>query len=125
MTQSEPLLAKAERYIRSARVLAEDGDFDSAASRPYYAMFYVAETPLAASGVSFFSHSAVLSAYGQQFTKTRALDPRFHRALLGAYSQRQLGDYAVNSSLTDDDIQRLMSDAIDFIAAARAWFAQR
>lgn len=76
-------------------------------------------------GVSFSSHSAVLSAYGQQFAKTRALDPRFHRALLGAYSQRQLGDYAVNSSLTDDDIQRLMSDAVDFIAAARAWFAQR
>ena len=81
---------------------------------------YVAEALLAASGVSFSSHSAVLSAYGQQFAKTRALDPRFHRAPLCAYSQRQLGDYAVNSSLTDDDIQRLMSDAVDFIAAARA-----
>jgi hypothetical protein len=54
---SDPLLAKAERYIRSA----------------------------------------VISAYGQDFARTRVLDPRFHRALLTAFSQRQLGDYAVDS----------------------------
>ncbi len=124
MTQSEPLLAKAERYIRSACLLAEDGDLDSAASRLYYAMFYVAEALLAARGVSFSSHSAVLSAYGQQFAKTGQLDPRFHRALLTAFSQRQLGDYAISSGLTDDDIQGLISDAVAFVAAARAWLTQ-
>lgn len=122
MTQFEPLLVKAERYIRSARVLAEDGDLDSAASRLYYAMFYVAEALLAAKGISFSSHSAVLSAYGQHFAKTRELDPRFHRALLAAFSQRQLGDYATISGLTEDDIQGLVTDAVDFVAAARAWF---
>lgn len=124
LTQSELLLAKAERYIRSAQVLAEDGDLDSAASRLYYAMFYVAEALLAALGVAYSSHSAVLAAYGQHFAKTRLLDPRFHRALLEAFSQRQLGDYAVSSGLTDDDIQVLVSDAVDFVMAARAWLAR-
>jgi uncharacterized protein (UPF0332 family) len=33
------LLAKAEQFIESARVLALIGDLDSAASRLYYAMF--------------------------------------------------------------------------------------
>jgi uncharacterized protein (UPF0332 family) len=75
---SEPLLEKAERFIRSARVLADDGDLDSAASRLYYAMFFVAEALLAARGLSFSSHSAVLSAYGQRFAKTKELDPYFH-----------------------------------------------
>jgi uncharacterized protein (UPF0332 family) len=118
-------LQRLNGYIRSAQVLADDGDPDSAASRLYYAMFYVAEALLAALGVSFSSHSAVLSAYGQQFAKTRVLDPRFHRVLLAAFSQRQLGDYAVSSGLTDDDIQSLMADAVDFVAAARAWLSQR
>jgi len=45
---SDPLLAKAERYIRSAQLLAQHGDLDSSASRLYYAMFYMAEALLAA-----------------------------------------------------------------------------
>ena len=39
----EGLLRKAARRIRSARVLVAEGDYDSAVSRAYYAMFYVAE----------------------------------------------------------------------------------
>ena len=118
---SDPLLAKAARYIRSAQLLAQHGDLDSAASRLYYAMFYMAEALLAARGLSFSSHSAVISAYGQHFARTQVLDPRFHRALLTAFSQRQLGDYAVDSGLSSEDIQTLISDAEDFLSAAGEW----
>ena len=78
MSESEPFLVKAERYIRSAQVLADDGDFDSAASRLYYAMFYIAEALLEKRGLTFTSHHAVIAAYGQHFSKSRELDPRFH-----------------------------------------------
>lgn len=40
------LLEKAERYLRSAKLLENAGDYDSAASRSYYAMFYGAEALL-------------------------------------------------------------------------------
>jgi uncharacterized protein (UPF0332 family) len=80
----EPVrLQKAERYLRSAALLSKDGDLDSAASRLYYAMFYIAETLLAAKGMSFSSHQALISAYGQHFSKTGGLDARHHRALRG------------------------------------------
>jgi uncharacterized protein (UPF0332 family) len=49
----EELLLKAERSIRSARLLLSDGDVDAAASRLYYAMFYIAEALLDAKGLSF------------------------------------------------------------------------
>jgi uncharacterized protein (UPF0332 family) len=93
LTVSNTLFEKAERYIRSALLLAADGDFDSAASWLYYAMFYIAEALLEAKGLSFSSHKAVISAFGQQFTKSQLLESRFHQALLGAFSKRQLGDY--------------------------------
>lgn len=124
MAQSEPLLLKSERYIRSAQVLAADGDFDSAASRLYFAMFFVAEALLAARGLSFSSHSAVISAYGQHFAKTGELDPAFHRSILSAFSQRQVSDYSVDSGLTQDDIDELASAASRFLAAARQWLAR-
>jgi uncharacterized protein (UPF0332 family) len=42
----QALLQKARRTIQSAHLLRADGDFDSAVSRAYYAMFYVAEALL-------------------------------------------------------------------------------
>jgi uncharacterized protein (UPF0332 family) len=124
LNESERLLEKAERFIRSAQVLSDDGDLDSAASRLYYAMFYIAEALLQARGLYFSSHHAVISAYGQSFAKTRELDPRFHQALLVAFSQRQLGDYAVRSGLNRENIERSYSDAIGFLDAARIWLSQ-
>ncbi len=52
------------------------------------------------------------------------LDPRFHQALLAAFSQRQLGDYSIDSRLTQEDIDALTSDAIRFLAEARLWLAR-
>lgn len=121
MGQFDDLLNKADRYIASAKLLVEDGDFDSAASRLYYAMFYVAQALLEGRGLVYSSHKALISAYGQHFSKTQELDPRYHRALLSAFSQRQLGDYAVHSGLQREDIDALLIDAQDFIVAARGW----
>jgi uncharacterized protein (UPF0332 family) len=118
---SEPLLDKAERFIRSAQLLAADGDFDSAASRLYYAMFYIAEALLEARGLSFSSHRAVISAFGQYFAKTKDVDPRFHQMLLAAFSQRQLGDYAIESGINEIIISAMLSDAKDFMAFGRDW----
>jgi uncharacterized protein (UPF0332 family) len=86
----EPLLQIAERFIKSAKLLAAEGDFDSAASRLYYAMFYTAQALLESRGLSYSSHRAALSAFGQQFAKTKEIDPLFPKALLDAFSQRQL-----------------------------------
>ena len=114
MRQFEPLLKKAERYIDSAKLLAEDADLDSAASRLYYAMFYIAQALLEGRGLTYSSHKSLISAYGQHFAKTQELDSRYHRTILSAFSQRQLGDYAVYSGLQREDIDTLLKDAQDF-----------
>jgi uncharacterized protein (UPF0332 family) len=118
-------LRKAERYLRSAALLREDGDLDSAASRLYYAMFYVAETLLAVKGMTFSSHQALVSAYGQHFAKTGVLDARHHRALITAFSRRQLGDYAAPSGLTEADIEEMQADAEAFLGEAKRWLRSR
>jgi uncharacterized protein (UPF0332 family) len=118
---SDDLLAKSERAIRSARLLLEDSDPDASASRLYYAMFYVAEALLDALGLSFSSHHAVHAAYGKHFALTGVLDPRFHRALLNAFHQRQLGDYATEAHVAAEVLEALLVDAEDFLTAARAW----
>ncbi len=52
-SEQEGLLQKAYRNIRSAKLLVGDGDFDTAVSRAYYAMFYVAEALLLSKGLAY------------------------------------------------------------------------
>ena len=125
LTPADDLLAKSERALRSAKLLMADADADASASRLYYAMFYVAEALLDALGLAFSSHHAVHAAYGTYFAKTSELDSRFHRALLNAFHQRQLGDYATDRSVAPEVVEALLVDAEDFLAAARAWLDAR
>ena len=51
------LLAKAASSRRAAALLASQDYLDFAASRAYYALFYVAEALLLAEGHTFSSHA--------------------------------------------------------------------
>ena len=53
MTDRERLLRKADRYLESARLLCNAGDYDSAVSRAHYPAFCLAEALLDALGQSF------------------------------------------------------------------------
>ncbi|MFP4062844.1 MAG: HEPN domain-containing protein [Halochromatium sp.] len=121
MTGDAELLRKAQRYLDSARLLREAGDRDSAVSRTYYAAFYLAEILLDALGLSFSSHRAVISAFGQQFAKTGRLDARFHRLLISAFEKRQRADYLADAGLDDTEVAQLIADVESFASAARAW----
>ena len=122
---SNLLLDKADRFIQSAELLVKDGDFDSAVSRLYYALFHTAQALLETKSLSFSSHRAVISAYGQHFARTGELDPRFHKVLLNAFNQRQLGDYAVESGLQAKDVAELTQAAHEFLQLAKAWIENR
>ena len=121
MTEREKLLAKAGRYLQSARLLLDSGDLDSAVSRLYYAASYVAEALLDAKGLSFSSHRAVISAFGQQFAKTGELHPDFHKLLLAAFEKRQMGDYLAETSFSENEVDDLLKQAQSFLEAGKAW----
>jgi len=121
MTVDADLLRKAQRYLDSARLLREAGDRDSAVSRTYYAAFYLAEVLLDTLGLSFSSHRAVISAFGQEFAKTGRLDARFHRLLISAFEKRQRADYLADAGLDDTEVGQLIADVESFARAARSW----
>ena len=54
------LIDKAKDSFGAAQTLIRDGYFDFAASRAYYAMFYIAEAFLMQLGESYNKHSAVI-----------------------------------------------------------------
>jgi uncharacterized protein (UPF0332 family) len=112
-------LEKGEQSIAAAEHLLLDDYAEFAASRAYYAMFYIAEALLSERGKRFRKHSGVHSAFGEHFAKTGVLDPKFHRWLLDAYDKRIKSDYDVDEVLVRGDAETLIQQADEFLAEAR------
>jgi uncharacterized protein (UPF0332 family) len=101
--------------LKSADLLIRDGDYDSAVSRAYYAMFYLAEALLLKQGLSFSSHKAVIAAFGKHFIKTGKLKEDFHRALIDAFEKRQVGDYESQVYTDRETAEEVLTKAKAFV----------
>jgi uncharacterized protein (UPF0332 family) len=98
--------------------LLADGDYDSAVSRAYYAMFYVAEALLLSKGLAYSKHSAVIAAFGKEFAKTGELSAVFHAHLREAADARNVSDYQVLSHITEETALQHISRAEELLAVA-------
>ncbi len=117
------LLEKARESEGAATLLHQRGYFNFAASRAYYAMFYAAEALLLTRGLSFSSHAAVIAAFGREFAKTGALDPRLHQLLISAFNMRNIGDYDARADFTSEQAAELLIWTRDFIEKAEVYLA--
>jgi uncharacterized protein (UPF0332 family) len=114
----QALLSKAQRSLDAAQSLIQQGFYDFAVSRTYYAMFYVAEALLDREGLSFSSHAAVISAFGQHLARNGIVPSEFHRQLIDAQAQRTRADYDTEANLTQQDAEILIAQAQAFIDTA-------
>jgi uncharacterized protein (UPF0332 family) len=114
----EELLTKAQQSLEAAKLLLEGGFPGFAASRAYYAMFYVAQAFLEGEGLSYSKHSAVIAAFGQHFACEGRIPVEFHRYLIDAMAARQDADYAQFSAIDRVAAQKHIDHAAQFIAEA-------
>jgi uncharacterized protein (UPF0332 family) len=121
--QIEAILNKAQESLGAARLLAEQGYPDFAASRAYYTMFYTAEALLLLKGLSYSSHSAVIAAYGKEFSKTSELDPKFHKYMIAAQDFRSQGDYAYGEGVSTSHANSAIEWASEFLEAAKVFIS--
>ena len=117
--QTQKLLNKALRAVRAAETLLQHGDVDFASGRAYYAMFYTAEALLNEKDLRFRKHGGVHGAFGEHFTKSGLLDPKYHQWLLDAFDKRLKSDYDVEIAITREDAGSMIEQAQEFLQAAR------
>lgn len=121
----DKLLQKATDSIGAAELMLKEGYSDFAASRAYYALFYVAQALLMEKGLSFSSHAGVIGGYGREFAKTGQLDPKFHRYLIRAQETRNVADYSHHKPIPPKEARLLIQWAEEFLEAAQAFLNQR
>jgi uncharacterized protein (UPF0332 family) len=123
MNQVEMLVHKANENIEVAEMLMQLGHFDISVSRAYYAMFYLAEALLFSKGMTFSSHSAVIAAFGREFTKTKLFAPKHHRSLRDGFETRQIGDYNFETNISKEKAAQILKGAKDFFTATNEYLA--
>lgn len=121
MNEITAYLDRERENIRVAELLATENSPDIAASRAYYAMFYIAEALLLSRGLTYSSHAAVIAAYGKEFARHKALDPKFHRYLIDSQDTRQLGDYGVEAHVPVAEATATIRRAREFLEAAESY----
>ena len=115
MTEVQALTARARKFLGTAEQTLDTGDYDSCASRCYYAMFFMAEAALLTKKLSSSSHKGVIRLFGEHFVKTGILANHLGRAINHAYTKRIVGDYGVGLSVAQDEAQDLLEAARDFV----------
>lgn len=116
--EQQALLDKAQRSLEAAQTLVDQGFYDFAVSRAYYAMFYLAEALLDQEGLSFSKHAAVISAFGQYLARPGKVPTELHRQLIDAQAQRTRADYDLAPELSRLDAETLINQAHAFLTIA-------
>lgn len=115
MKEIKSLMERAEKYLRSAKILLKEGDYESSVSRTYYAMFYCAQAMLLTKNLSFSSHKGVISAFGEQFVKTGIFPKEMGRELNRAFEKRQMGDYEYTFVISKNEAEEMLESGKKFV----------
>jgi uncharacterized protein (UPF0332 family) len=121
----EKLLKKAEEDLKASKIMIENGIYRIAASRVYYAMFYIAEALLLTKGLIFTSHKGLISSFNKEFIKSGIFNIKFGRLLRDAFDIRQNSDYEIIPDITESKTKELVLLAKEFLEEAKKYLAER
>ncbi|MBC8600287.1 HEPN domain-containing protein [Parabacteroides acidifaciens] len=97
-------IQKAWNSIREAEDNAKLGYWTLAASRLYYAAYYMASALLVDKGIVARSHSGVIHIIGSEFVKKDLLSKEDGRLISRLFNMRQSGDYDDLFDWTEEEV---------------------
>lgn len=112
-------LERAEQSLHAAKDLSNNGYFDFAASRAYYAAFYAATAALLKEGLEFGKHSGVVATIHQRFVKTGKLTKDQGKNLNWLFELRSVGDYGGAVHVSQQQCEQAIRVAEDFLSAIK------
>jgi len=111
----EASLLRAEKALRSAKLLLEHREPEDAASRAYYAMFHAAKAILFSKGIKTRTHKGTISLFGEHIVKKGILGEEYADALRKASDLRQKSDYELYAEPDEELVKETVNTAEKFI----------
>jgi uncharacterized protein (UPF0332 family) len=108
-------LGKANKTLTEAISNAENGYWNTAANRLYYACFYAVCALLIDNGHTTRTHNGVFSLLGEHFVSIGLVSKEQNKFYRRVLELRQTGDYDDYIELSESDILPLIEPAKKFI----------
>lgn len=108
-------IQKAWNGILEAEDNAKLGYWTLAASRLYYATYYMASALLVDKGFIARSHSGVIHIIGSEFVKKELLSKEDGRLFSRLFNMRQSGDYDDLFDWTEEEVKPFFDKTKDFL----------
>jgi uncharacterized protein (UPF0332 family) len=64
------------------------------------------------------ARAEVIAQYGRRFVREGRMDRRFHKLLDGAFSIRQIADYAIEFDMDSEELREMIEEGRSFLCAA-------
>ena len=107
-------LKRAEKALKSARILLENDELEDAVSRAYYAMFHAAKALLFSRNLIPKTRRGTITFFSE-LVKEGVVKAEFADMLRRAFDMRQKGDYEVYAVFGRDEVGDLIKSAETFI----------
>jgi len=121
MTREERLeyvkyrIESARKTFQAAKVLSDNGFWNSAVNRLYYAVFYAVNALLVLNEIQTKSHSSTKSQFALHFVKSGRFDKKYGRFLSELFDWRQKGDYENIFDYNSDLVEQLFEPTLEMI----------
>ena len=115
MSTTKAHLEKAIKRLRVAERLLQEGEYEDAVSRAYYAMYHAAKAALSTLNVFPKTHEGTLKEFGLKLIKERKLPKELGIIFSDARSLRETADYAITSVIGVEDARWSVGAAERFL----------
>ena len=106
----------ADRFLKSSRMLLEDGDLRSAVDRAYYAMYHATQAILAWKNISPpRTHKGLREVFGKEIIMTRIVDKELGKHLTKGFEMRQSTTYKLYFDFGKEGVRSLINNAEKFV----------
>ena len=115
------ILEKAESKLKTARIDFDNGQYDDAISRAYYAVFHAISAALLSRQLVFSSHSQVVGAFNKEFVKAGIVPKEFTAIIQRLFADRQTGDYDIIDVIDKETAAEGIRNAVTILSAIRSY----
>ena len=106
---------RAEEDLKAAEQMLASKFHLAAISLAYYAVFYAIIAALLAKGIKARKHKQLGIEFRRVFIKTEILPKKYSAILDALFHARQTADYDAVPKIEQEDVQKLLEDAKEFV----------
>ena len=123
-SQIKAYLRAARHSLASAASSLEQGFYDTAVNRAYYAIFYAASGLLWTQGIRRSKHAGVIAAFRQYFVKPGLIETEYSDLYGAAMESRISSDYEITLEADRPLAEKSLDAARRFVDRAAAYLSE-